>query len=114
MELTEEQRDRLRDWWEPTEGDMCVDQHGTVINYCEDCFYKGYDYFLTLGFNPLLSIGQCIEFLASKKSLFTGIDFKEESGFWDVYTTQLGIMVASGDELIDALWHCVKEVLRDE
>jgi hypothetical protein len=110
QELTDEQRDKLRELWEPQEGDQFI--------YCSDKpkgkhSAKGIVYFYYTKDNfdrilchhpgkhnewrysntclPLLSIGQCIEMSLKKGAL-------------DDYPTLKG-------ELIDALWDKLKEVL---
>ena len=94
QQLSPEQQERLREWWEPTEGDCFVlldtrdknvygeltenkelqrpqffgshEEEGTV---CDILFSRTHEYgIVTPESNclPLLSIGQCIELLMSK------------------------------------------------
>ncbi len=116
--LTDEQRERLRGWWIVQEGDRffakgkwediagesapgCVesfDYYGLSCNK-EDCL-------------PLLSVGQCIQLLGAKLLHINHyhkqwqVSFLREQKEEELFITEL-----YADDLIDALWQAVKEVL---
>lgn len=101
QELTPEQRARLREWWEPQEYDVYVDEtcngelsiYGILrwVDYPEiEARKKGKRL-------PLLSVGQCIELL------------KEIGMNKLVHLDHIGAI--QDDDFIDALWQAVKEVL---
>ena len=100
QELTQEQREALREWWQPRFGDKylyCSKEIG-IVNEEEEELAKSNEVQNVVF--PLLSIGQCIQLLAEKdllqlQSIFTKIC--------------LGILPAS--DLINALFAAVKEVL---
>lgn len=115
QELTPEQREKLKSWWQPDDGDWFVDYEGDectvllgeVVSWHkpdEDCY-------------PLLSIGQCIQLLAEKNDLTAGnprvIHYSSAYTTFTVYVP-LG-SIATGkvreNELIDALFAAVKAVL---
>jgi hypothetical protein len=95
-ELTPEKQEKLREWWEPKDGDWYYDcdlECDHVVFSCEsDHYHSQYPDNDCL---PLLSIGQCIELLKGK-------------------TPKIGINwvdVSYDFELIDTLWQYIKEVL---
>jgi hypothetical protein len=121
-ELTEEQKERLREWWLPKRGDLYVFEGYELvqIEYCdrtvEDKPFIGlrdgdndktYNKYL-----PLLSIGQMIELLHTKSiSVYGGI-----------VGNKAGVGASPGDyfyegfdyeaeELTDALWEAVKRTI---
>lgn len=115
MQLSPEQRERLREWWMPEDGDWfadyekdeCVVLKDEVVSWhCPDnnCL-------------PLLSIGRCIELLKSRWT--DRVNISESLGKYRVQTINAVVQnhayikerVYVADELIDALWRAVKEVL---
>lgn len=112
-ELTPAQREALREWWRPAEGDMFYIKHGVtgVIHLLPICTPPimwvgndpGYE-FRKAESLPLLSIGQCIEYLEDKR-----IDWPGELFF---LKSPIGIVRKDyNGELIDALWTEIKAVL---
>jgi len=111
QELSEEQKERLREWWfkHIKVGDVFI-VDGKVLK----------DGDVTIGPNPLLSVGQCIELLQEKCP--NGIAFHNDWGeIWTVLAqdTQnddppdsfISRVIAEDHDLIDALWEAVKAVL---
>jgi hypothetical protein len=157
QELSEEQKERLREWWfkHIKVGDVFIvdgkmkssylsrlRQQNTLNVVAEvkrkyfgvGSIYKDYtlmkigevlkDGDVTIGPNPLLSIGQCIELLEEKYP--NGISFHSDWGdcseVWIVLVQDTQgddppdsfidrITITRDHELIDALWQAVKEVL---
>jgi len=114
QELTEEQQQRLREWWKPEEGDYYFQAEETKICHSDICSYtvvwpqKGENDYI-----PLLDIGHMIELLSYKGlgKIKPVIDcdtiITVES--WDV-SLDSGYY-GKGEELCDALWKAVKQVL---
>ena len=101
-ELTDDQKQRLREWREPQIGDVAHFDEGSGINA-----------FLTGHGLPYLSIGQMIELLAEKhymhinnvcigKSWHIKIGHEDETDKVNAF---------SSDNLIYALWQAVKVAL---
>ena len=97
-ELSEKGNKKLRKWWKPKESDLysaCLE--GVVCEICDEVYgiekaeYKKCD--------PLLSIGQMIEFLELYQVHEALIDQNK--------------MIIPKDELCDELWKAVKEVLEE-
>ena len=126
MELTEEQKQRLREWWNPEEGDYVQHNKYGVETIClpgpfdEECpnVYFTTDYRIHAFKEeclPLLDIGQMIELLEEKKMVTESLDIKAPKGLINTYSVWYG----NGDfpkkyeskELCDALWQAVKQVL---
>lgn len=122
QELTDDQKERLRDWWKPQKGDWfvaCGDIEiagsficGTIDSYNQAgwCYEKK-------DCLPLLSIGQCIELLGAKDPGSWSICCSK-SGGWYITSSNLyapKYYIADGgkdfEEIIDALWEAVKAVL---
>jgi len=132
-ELTDEQRERLRDWWKPDIGDKYVifhkrshrccfvtgygitgilkdrvQEHRLKLEYAGVWYYKGTWHAKRLCF-PLLNIGQCIEILLDLDGLKYVYD---RYGLLNNKYVYLGWEEwDEGTELIDALWEAVKEIL---
>jgi len=115
-ELTGEQQERLRDWWTPKWGDIVIDTRGNIAllsnldiarqdkrGQVERDFQKSYCL-------PLLPIGQMVELLIEKYGRFyASYDYiSPESKRWDLCWP--GVFFQN-EELADALWEVVKEVL---
>lgn len=96
-ELSEKDKKRLVEWWQPKEGDIFVcDLTGEyVCNYfSQDRIYHDSEYWESKESSfPLLSIGQMIEFLTPS------------------YVSLLFDETVMDDALCDDLWEAVKEVL---
>jgi hypothetical protein len=109
QELTEEQKQKLREQWKPESGDMFTDnmkfeyvsyginKYGEIIIDGEECDTYNKDDCL-----PLLSIGQMIELLVN-----TGIKH-HDCGWISAWNVDIDF---EGKELCDALWQAVKAVL---
>jgi hypothetical protein len=108
--LTAEQTERLREWWNPKLGDFYYD----TVTKTESLF----DYDMENEFKennreyrmrPLLSIGQMIELIQDKKPLLKGISKNRfDKWFINIDNGMLGYK----DELCDALWETVKQLLK--
>lgn len=136
-ELSEKGRERLREWWKPQEADYVY--HVAHEDCWASEMLLGtepYPYsdehclqFHVLGNNkeqeeylPLLSIGQMIEFLDENGHDFN-IDFigrdvrlSNKKGGWGVFSDNDGESIyvdshRTKEELCDALWEAVKEIL---
>lgn len=141
-QLTQKGRVRLREWWKPNPSDESV-----IIYPDEDDYLVGKDDYLVRGVRahdeygdfdrenkiyddeflvyPLLSIGQCIQFLYDHDTRYRIEAFDTKQ----VQVSQLGHYglswysrgdkgVSTGNliknELIDSLWEVVKQVLEQE
>jgi len=123
QELTDEQKERLRDWWEVREGDRFFAKDlwediagesgpGCVESFdCEGLSCKKENCL------PLLSVGQCIELLEEKDPGSWSICCSKSGGRYitssNLYAPKYYIADGGKDfeEIIDALWQAVKEVL---
>ncbi len=137
-ELTDRQRDKLRDWWEPRKGDIIYcepldpDEQGRL-----DIYFSGMRDDFRIDLNnkkmvsiannqnvftldnlewnhsdykafPLLSVGQMIEFLSKKEDVLDRI--KYDGVYFKIKTIRKEWSKAS-EELCDALWEAVKSIL---
>jgi hypothetical protein len=127
QELTEEQQQRLREWWEPKEYDIAMLQNrvscieglsqlteGYVIELAVPVDAEGDEYIYAGQFGyrkedclPLLDIGQMIELLDNKQC---DINYNQDC------TIPVCELLVDGKgyrhkELCDALWQAVKQVL---
>ena len=138
-QLTEEQKEKLREWWEPGQGQVIYVQYGdgsgreTSLgeywavpdgitddkNYRDSgcgCCSDSLDIADCL---PLLSIGQMIELLAERLARITHIPKSPKyPARWhvivyvDVYDNKvIPLREITAPNLADALWQAVKEVL---
>lgn len=122
QELSDEQRQKLREWWEPEHGDWCVAVHKTREIDPEAIFqfvgstrkrvanYKEFNF-------PLLDIGLMIEFLESFDqclNISKRTDFFSNAWGYEIELRHLRLTVYKTGELVDALWEAVKEVLNEE
>lgn len=120
-ELTEDEKEKLCDWWNPEESDwvlggrfgpntICdVKNKTSEITICMECV----DYSTKNNYLPLFSIGQCIDFIKKHNFEFS-IGFNDFGNFWVVQFAEKTIenlKYFHGEELIDALWEAVKEGL---
>jgi hypothetical protein len=105
MELTEEQQQRLREWWKPEPGDA-------YYSPCNDGTYQPYGCYIWHNDGierpaaiPALSIGQMIELLQEKY----GEDWIDR-----IYSVDYdhNIYPLHEGKFIDALWAEVKQVLK--
>jgi hypothetical protein len=112
-ELTDEQKKRLREWWKPQEGDFIISDKDSRIriigkpnNNSATQFFpralNGYecDIIILKTCLPLLSIGQMIELTESTNII-------KYNGGWALDDDA----VEFHDELCDALWEAVKQIL---
>jgi len=130
-QLTEEQKQRLREWWKPQSGDfMYYLRRGkqVLINYIGDGisddvivhvdYIIGEELYTKGDCLPLLNIGQMIELLEEGKMATEIIDIKSPRGLFNTYFVWYG----NGDfpkkyeanELCNALWQAVKQILKEE
>jgi hypothetical protein len=104
QELTEEQQQRLREWWKPQLYDVFIEiliDDEIIEGSIERKTYEPSKEAL-----PLLDIGQMIELLHSKPSAYELIDICD---CMDAYG---GIIISEPiNNLCDALWQAVKQVL---
>lgn len=127
LELSEEQQDKLREWWTPAKGDLVVYDLDDDYIYTITCLYsKNAEYIFhdvedvpwaetehtksKKHCLPLISIGQCIELL--DKEGYPSLE-QDSMGWW---TVTFGYGYGSNEpqrqeELIDTLWEAVKSVL---
>jgi len=110
QELTEEQKQKLREWWQPHFGDVLnslncdevvfvyADGRGR-LNFDSD----GYEWDIKENCLPFLPIGKMIEILQSK-------DISLQDILFDVNYEHDIVPIYEG-ELCDALWQAVKAVL---
>lgn len=115
-ELTDAQKEKLRGWWKPHQGDVVIDERamlpeGYVVTYTHP---PGFSTNSELELDkdvclPILSIGQMIEFLVSKPGSLGGDEYSNfiingVQAKWDGYTY-------TADHLCDALWDVVRSKL---
>ncbi len=127
-ELTDEQKERLREWWEPSQGDLFIWTENKDKDIETLHKYDGYAH-ENLSWHseppiewieddkkhalPLLSIGGCIELLQDRgvllniTNIFARINRKLPG--WGVFNPKEFDM--RSDELIVALWQATKKVL---
>lgn len=105
QELTEEQKQKLRELWKPQVNDVAV--------FIDD---DSYDKALTKRWLlPLLDIGQMIGLLMEKKMATERLEIESPRGLINTYTVWYG----NGDfpekyeakELCDCLWEAIRELL---
>lgn len=136
-QLSEKGKERLRKWWKPILGGPTAihilenynfDGYKNKNYWEERIVYddQEYAYFnfeekMDGGTNvietfPLLSIGQMIEFL-DEHDAFPEIGYDTRTGFPDISLKKWGVELSgqqgdfNNNELCDALWEAVKEVL---
>jgi hypothetical protein len=120
QELTEEQQRRLREWWKLQPGDIMFD----VKMECLETLVGGsngkaiIEHIKSeskLRFLPLTNIGQMIELLNEKKKQNEKLEINAPIGLiskWSVwYANGEFPKKYENNELCDALWQAVKEVL---
>ena len=117
-ELTEEQKERLLDWWKPSPGDWVWDegyQSELMIPY--NCKLTSVEHKLYIV--PLLSVGQCFRFLFDKGLSITNMSCYNtfygcgvtEITFEYEGNNEMNTFKIEGESLVDALWCAVKEIL---
>lgn len=118
-ELRDEQKQKLREWWQPQPYDVYV-AHESTVHIAIGSLYSGtmeqvIDFGDQFGRNhyksrclPLLSIGQMVELIQQECHLFKGI----ERSVYNTWYVSIGI-VAYGykEEICDALWEAVVKIL---
>lgn len=127
-ELTNEQKERLREWWQPQEGDKVLFGNDAIVfviestrnDYLRPDHMKINNAWLPIkegknSYYSLLSIGQCFQLLRDFDYFEEG--YFDECGLYNhnnKLDVQIGIIWVGmwrGNELIDALWEAVKETL---
>lgn len=115
MDLTEEQKQKLREWWKPQEGDffLRVTTKGKIdfipfIFNAREFEFANYKEFKI----PLLSMGQMIELLHTNHNL-EHIEYMSGNGTYEVTVNPYVRLIEykQAVELCDALWEAVKEIL---
>lgn len=116
QELSEEQKKRLREWWQPATGDCAVKDREEFWVYGatrDTLTFAEVDWDFEMRIDcpkkdclPSLSIGQCLELLKEQDPqklgrLFAEIIIPDFTVDWE----------GKEIELIDALWSAVKSVL---
>ena len=101
IELSKEQRQRLKEWWKPQNHDVFIYGHHSEINQIHNVEkFLGKENAL-----PLLSIGQMIELLEIEL-------INPMPSSWEVeYYQDKKLCITSAEELTDALFKAVKQVL---
>lgn len=104
--LFDAQKEELREWWKPQQGDVCTDLNdGTIVlNYVDDesvADLKRY------GRMPLLSIGQMIQLISESKPLKSISKSRFDKWAVNIDTATLGYK----DELCDSLWETITRIL---
>ena len=121
--LTDAQKDRLRELWQPEVGNfMFVDTDVRLVTAINNNRFGGYLFYCTAGCCqkqdciPLLSVGQMIETVRRVKQM----DIYTVDNWWCVQLFNLETCANDGydcewenssRELCDALWMAVKEIL---
>lgn len=120
QQLTDAQKQKLREWWKPEMGDMCINGN-IIILFKHGCSYFGVNIAWNNDYNynypslemvkkyclPLLSIGQMIELLLERYG----------NSQCDICCQNTLSYVNNGNslmhnrELCDALWEAVKQIL---
>jgi len=123
-ELSEEQKQLLREWWKPQQGDAYCYQELLGVYYAIDAYgayvthYSPGDGYTIEPFRnkhhklrclPLLTIGQMIELLKSNGYGVYMNTYEEE---WEVVARKDGkSRVALAQDLCDVYWKIVKQIL---
>jgi len=118
-ELTDEQKERLREWWEPQVGDICeyfINEYFVVIRVEDNWVWLTDDYqrHERISKNiclPLLSIGQCIELLREKDYIAVIFPTDKDWRMTRKSSSPKFNFEYSGTELIIALWQAAKSIL---
>ena len=122
-ELSDEGRQKLKDWWKPKDGDFAY-SYDSIVSDAGSELHEGFigesiGYDDTFGESsgkyilyPLLSIGQMIEFL---KDIDNDLDitYISSGSIWSIGREFVPESIMD-EELCDALWEAVKEVLEKE
>lgn len=120
-ELSDTELAKLKEWWEPMNGDAYTNSEGYEVGGGENCVFfideiEGNrivygDYICVWNIeevDPLLSIGQMIEFLGDNEALES--DFNGST----VIRTDTCPPEYNYTSICDALWEVVKKVLKEE
>ena len=118
-ELSEKGKERLREWWKKHL------EYGTFFawknnkrqkNWYVELWYEGSEFEMPNKWNnfyPLLSIGQLIQFLDEHiKTPYNNLFIKTNHGAWQM--TDIIGTTEHYDELCDALFEAVKDILEKE
>lgn len=119
-ELSDKGKARLRESWQPQNGDKVWYDDQTKSGYVGFLTDNGEGYWNDMSdpdwnkndFMPLLSIGQMIEFLDEKQPYQYGIHRRIVDWKVVVHDRQYGKVM--GEELCDSLWQAVKQILNEE
>jgi len=121
LELTEEQQNKLRDLWEPCDGDFIYNKKHNHPEFLEVAPMPGCGDYLKHRdkFLPLLSIGQMIEMLFYcnltnkyySTSLIIDVNKYRPTIYCGNKNYEAGDSECENDELCDAIWQAVKAVL---
>jgi hypothetical protein len=134
QELTEEQKQRLREWWKPNKYDVAIDfkydnYEFPVEQVCDDKLIDFVDYGEEIADSkkedclPLLNIGQMIELLTNKGrfaekliiEIYKATRVERENKICEIYEHSRdyedGIVSYANRELANCLWQAVKQVL---
>jgi hypothetical protein len=105
--LTHEQKERLREWWNPNVGDFILLTNGEEFVLSFTPPEHLYNTYKLEGNLPLLSIGQMIEFIQEKKPLKSISKARFDKWTVNIETSTLGYK----DELCDSLWETMTRIL---
>jgi hypothetical protein len=116
-ELSDKGKERLREWWRPVAGDCVYEISFDMVDFTtEDCEGMWPQLSIILSDKqrhlPLLSIGQMIEFLVGTYGKRVDMDqVKDCSRDTSEWIVEAKHMSYHAEELCDALWESVKEIL---
>lgn len=119
-QLTNEQKEKLRELWEPVKGDIVIIENGYLSYGCEALINNyskehnvayftledGWGSHSKYALNPLLTIGKMIEILITKNQ---AIEF--DRNFYEDLTYKWTVEGFEAEELVDALWIAIKSIL---
>lgn len=106
QELTDEQKQKLRELWQPEEGDFYIHGHHFFINQVP----KNVNMLRKEHSLPLLDIGQMMELLSPDEEVIFS-STKYYSGFIELNINGTSYV---DNTICDALWQAVKELLQEE
>jgi hypothetical protein len=123
QELTEKQKNRLREWWKPQEGDFALYAGSSkwysgeylITSVSEDgwlCYEDDHRFGRKEDCLPALSIAQMIEILEEKDQCLNIVKRTDLEGWgYEIQLRRIDYYQFSTDELCDALWEAVKKIL---
>lgn len=117
-ELSEQGKEKLREWWKPQVGHMVLWDHlSGPLTRNGECMWDDLtkDDFEKDDYLPLLSIGQMIEFLNENSMRITRQDHEGAECWYIEHSkfdnNKIWMFIP---ELCDALWEAVKQVLEEK